>query len=471
METDSVKLIAERVFGKSIIAATQLPASGSSRRYFRLKFSDNTSVLAAYNSEVRENEAFIHFARHFKEQNLPVPEILHVENDQKLYFINDLGESTLYDFIVNDGVNNPEKLAYYYRKAIDYLLKFQFSTPPDYQYCFPRAAFDRTSMMWDLNYFKYYFLKLAYISFDEQKLEHDFIAWCDTLSQIPSHYFLYRDFQSRNIMVDGDNLSFLDFQGGRRGALQYDLASLLYDAKANLSDTFRQEMFDYYCEQLGKQQLASPGLFRDYYYYFVMMRIMQAFGAYGYRGFYEKKPHFLQSVPLAAANMKLLLEKISFQNDFPELTEVWNQIAAKFSESRQNEAIDDKLHIKISSFSFKKGYPEGHPEHGGGFIFDCRALPNPGREEKYKHLTGLDEDVIRFLEDSREVSYFIDACADLVCLSTDNYLGRGFSQLAIAFGCTGGQHRSVYCASKMEKALKSKYGNDIHVSIVHRELQ
>jgi hypothetical protein len=270
-------------------------------------------------------------------------------------------------------------------------------------------------MMWDLNYFKYYFLKLAYISFDEQKLEHDFIAWCDTLSQIPSHYFLYRDFQSRNIMINGDELSFLDFQGGRRGALQYDLASLLYDAKANLSDTFRKEMLDYYCQQLEQKQLGSPGLFRNYYYHFVLMRIMQAFGAYGYRGFYEKKPHFLQSVPLAAANLVKLLTEINFQNAFPELSNVWNQIATKFTSASQKESIDEKLHIKISSFSFKKGYPEGHPEHGGGFIFDCRALPNPGREEKYKHLTGLDDDVVRFLEDSREVSYFIDACADLVC--------------------------------------------------------
>ncbi|PKP04389.1 MAG: phosphotransferase enzyme family protein [Bacteroidetes bacterium HGW-Bacteroidetes-6] len=471
METDSVKIIAERVFGKPVLVVTQLPVSGSSRRYYRLNFSDNSSILAAYNSEIRENEAFIQFASHFKEQGLPVPEILHVESDQKLYFINDLGNTTLYNFIIEEGHIKPEKQAFYYQKAIDYLLKFQFSKPPDYQYCFPRAAFDRTSMMWDLNYFKYYFLKLAYISFDEQKLEHDFIAWCDTLSQIPSHYFLYRDFQSRNIMINGDELSFLDFQGGRRGALQYDLASLLYDAKANLSDTFRKEMLDYYCQQLEQKQLGSPGLFRNYYYHFVLMRIMQAFGAYGYRGFYEKKPHFLQSVPLAAANLVKLLTEINFQNAFPELSNVWNQIATKFTSASQKESIDEKLHIKISSFSFKKGYPEGHPEHGGGFIFDCRALPNPGREEKYKHLTGLDDDVVRFLEDSREVSYFIDACADLVCLSTDNYLGRGFSQLAIAFGCTGGQHRSVYCASQMEKALKSKYGNDIHVSIVHRELQ
>ncbi len=471
IDSELIRQTAKESLGFTCNQIALLPASGSHRKYYRLTSSDSKTIIAAVNSEVRENRAFIEFSQHFAKHGLPVPKVLSVHPDETLYFITDLGDTTLYHYLQHEGKSNPTRLKLLYRKAADYLLDFQFCEPPDYTKSFPRAAFDRTSMMWDLNYFKYYFLKLTYVPFDEQKLENDFIKYCDTLSETPSHYFLYRDFQSRNIMLVNDDLAFIDYQGGRRGALPYDLASLLYDAKANLSDDFRQDIFDYYCQQLDKRQLASPGLFRDLFHYFVLLRIMQAFGAYGYRGYYEKKEHFLQSVPLAASNLKSILERINFQNEYPELSKVWNHIASKFSQSESSHVVSDKLHVQITSFSFKKGYPSGHPEHGGGFVFDCRALPNPGREERFSKMTGLDDDVIRFLEDQREVSYFIDASADLICLSLDNYLGRGFNQLAISFGCTGGQHRSVYCASKIERELRIRYGNDIHVSVLHRELQ
>lgn len=471
MEPSLILQVAEKSFGHEFQQIQLLPASGSSRKYYRLTGERERTVIAAFNEDVRENKAFITFARHFEQQGLSVPKILHVHDNMKLYFLNDLGDTTLYDFLQHEGKVNPDKVRTLYKSVVDHLLSFQFCIPPDYTAAFPRAAFDRTSMMWDLNYFKYYFLKLTYTPFDEQRLEQDFIQFCDSLSETPSHYFLYRDFQSRNIMLQGDKLTFIDFQGGRRGALPYDLASLLYDAKANLSEEMRLDILDYYCAQLEKKQLASPGLFRELFDQFALLRIMQAFGAYGYRGYYEKKTHFLQSVPYAAENLKHILGRIRFGDQFPELNKIWQHIATKFSMHENQEQANDKLHLQITSFSFKKGYPPGHPEHGGGFVFDCRALPNPGRDEKFRHLTGLDEDVIRYLEDHREVSYFVDACADLICLSVDNYLDRGFSQLAVSFGCTGGQHRSVYCASQIEKAMRDKYGNDIHVSIVHRELQ
>jgi len=467
MEADSIKRIAEEAFRMPVSTILPLPASGSNRRYYRLTFDNSTTILAAENNEVRENRAFIEFSKHFRQHGLPVPEILHEHPDGTLYFQSDLGNTTLYDFI-SANRDQAQQILHYYQSAADALLQFQFCPPPDYRLCFPRDSFDRTSMMWDLNYFKYYFLKLANIPFDEQKLEHDYIAFCDALSGVPSDFFMYRDFQSRNIMVNGSDLAFVDYQGGRRGALQYDLASLLYDAKANLSDDFRTKIFNYYCEKLQAQHPELIEEFKEYFYHFVLLRIMQAFGAYGYRGYYEKKSHFLQSVPLAAANLNKLLQIVPFGHHFPELWQVWNHIAERF-DNTETEIQSGILQVDISSFSYKKGYPSGDPEHGGGFIFDCRALPNPGREERFKMVNGKDATVIEWLSEKEEVAYFLDACADLVCLSVDNYLERKFNRLTVAFGCTGGQHRSVYCAEHLARDLQNRYGHDIQISLSHRE--
>jgi len=467
MEADAMKRIAEEAFRMPVSTILPLPASGSNRRYYRLTFEDSTTMLAAENNEVRENRAFIEFSKHFGQHGLPVPEILYEHPDGNLYFQSDLGNTTLYDFI-SANRDQEQQILQYYQAAADALLQFQFCPPPDYRLCFPRDSFDRTSMMWDLNYFKYYFLKLANIPFDEQKLEHDYIAFCDALNGVPSGFFMYRDFQSRNIMVNGSELAFVDYQGGRRGALQYDLASLLYDAKANLSDDFRSKIFNYYCEKLQAQHPELVDGFKEYFYHFVLLRIMQAFGAYGYRGYYEKKSHFLQSVPLAAANLQKLLHIIPFGPHFPELWQVWNHIAERFDNAGM-EIQSDILQVDISSFSYKKGYPSGDPEHGGGFVFDCRALPNPGREERFKMVTGKDSTVIEWLSEKEEVSYYLDACADLVCLSVDNYLERKFNRLTVAFGCTGGQHRSVYCAEQLAKDLHNRYGHDIQINLSHRE--
>lgn len=468
MYPDSLHRIAEEAFRIPVSNVFMLPASGSSRRYFRITFATGKTVVAAENAEIRENKAFISFAKHFGSQGLPVPEILHEHSDGQLYFQSDLGNETLYDFLSKNGHGN-EKVLHYYQRAVDYLLKFQFCPAPDYSLCFPRDRFDRTSMMWDLNYFKYYFLKLANVPFDEQKLEHDFSAFCDALNEVPSGFFMYRDFQSRNIMTADDDLAFVDFQGGRRGPLQYDLASLLYDAKANLSNDFRKQIFDYYNEKLTQQHPEHSEQFQKYYYHFVMLRIMQAFGAYGYRGYYEKKSHFLQSVPLAAANIKHLLGVVGFGNEFPELLKMWKYIAEEFYNNDSAEHENGVLHVDVSSFSYRKGYPSGSPDHGGGFIFDCRALPNPGREEQFKTRTGKDKDVADWLLEKQEVAGFLNACSDLVQLSVNNYLERKFKHLSVAFGCTGGQHRSVYCAENMARLLQEKYGENIRLSLHHRE--
>ncbi|MPM13021.1 RNase adapter protein RapZ [bioreactor metagenome] len=469
MHPDLLQKIASDVFKATATRVTMLPASGSSRKYYRIEFSDGKTILAAENAEIRENKAFIAFAKHFRTEGLPVPEILHEQPDGRIYFQSDLGNTTLYEFLSENGTESGvvKKL---YKKAVDNLLRFQFCTPPDYSLCFPRDRFDRTSMMWDLNYFKYYFLKLAGIPFDEQLLEHDFSLFCDTLAGVPSDFFMYRDFQSRNIMVCEEELSFIDFQGGRRGALQYDVASLLYDAKANLSNEFRNEILEYYCNRLEELHPELSEQFRTYFHHFVLLRIMQAFGAYGYRGYYEKKSHFLQSVPLAAANLRHLLKIIEFGQEFPELEKVWTYISDKFTDSDSEKQENGILQIDLSSFSYRKGYPSGSVDHGGGFVFDCRALPNPGREERFKTHTGKDTDVIGWLDEKEAVSRFIQSCSDLVCLSVDNYLERKFGHLSVAFGCTGGQHRSVYCTEHLAEILEKKYGSRIRILLTHREL-
>ncbi|MGD9493734.1 MAG: RNase adapter RapZ [Bacteroidales bacterium] len=468
MYPDSLHRIAEEAFLIPVSNVTMLPASGSSRRYFRITFNNGKTILAAENAEIRENNAFIGFAKHFASHGLPVPEILHEHSNKQLYFQTDLGNETLYDFL-SANENNAEKKHEYYKLAADYLLKFQFCPPPDYSLSFPRDRFDRTSMMWDLNYFKYYFLKLANVPFDEQKLEHDFSAFCNTLDAVPVSFFMYRDFQSRNIIIQNNNLAFVDFQGGRRGPLQYDLASLLFDAKANLGNDFRKEIFDHYLHKLSTSHPEESQQFEKYYLHFALLRIMQAFGAYGYRGYYEKKSHFLQSVPLAAANIRHLLNQIGFGGDFPELLKIWKYIAENFDNNDLPAPDKGILYIDVSSFSYRKGYPSGSPDHGGGFVFDCRALPNPGREDRFKAHTGKEKIVADWLKNKEEVAFFLNSCSALVNLSVDNYIKRNFNHLSIAFGCTGGQHRSVYCAEQMAELLQKTYGEKIQLKLHHRE--
>jgi len=447
-----------------------LPGSGSARRYYRLR-SGTTTALGAYNHDAAENDAFFSFTDHFQSVGLPVPKIYSIDYDLFIYLLEDLGDETLFSFLttIKQQSGSPTEISSVYRRVIEFLPKFQITGHQglDYDRCYPRAAFDRQSMIWDLNYFKYYFLKLAKIPFDEQALENDFEVFSGYLSEVPSDFFMYRDFQSRNIMLCDEKLYFIDYQGGRKGALQYDIASLLWDAKADLSIASREELFKYYLLQLAKYIKVDVVPFTQYYFAFVYIRIMQALGAYGYRGFYERKEHFLQSIPFAVNNLKWLLNNAPLQTSTPELIRCLELITEKEHLKASNHD-PEKLNLHIHSFSYKNGLPQDLSGNGGGFVFDCRALPNPGRYDAYKTLTGKDQPVVSFLENEAEVITFFENTRKLVEQSVKNYTSRKFSSLMVSYGCTGGQHRSVYCAEMLKKRLEGRY--DISIKLNHREI-
>ncbi len=447
-----------------------MPASGSSRKYYRIK-SETLNCLGVWNNDIKENIAFIDYTKQLAGYGINVPQILFEATTQNCYFIEDLADTTLYSCLLElrkDGTF-PDKLYNIYKAVINELAKIQIVAGEKFNYdnAYPRKAFDKQSMIWDLNYFKYHFLKLAKVSFDEQLLENDFNKLCDYLAETPSNYFLYRDFQSRNIMLVGHKIYFIDYQGGREGALQYDIASLLYDAKADIPQPLREQLLREYISVVKRYLIIDDEDFLQRFYAFVFIRIMQAMGSYGYRGYYERKEHFLKSIPYALNNLDYLLNHHKLVLKLPELERVFRQLLADSS----LHTIDKKqtsLTLCIKSFSFKKGYPQDDSGNGGGFVFDCRALPNPGRYEEYKQLTGNDQKVITYFKQYKDVELFVDKTIQLVESSIYNYMERGFVDLAVSFGCTGGQHRSVYCANLFAKKIKEKF-NNLNVELQHQE--
>ena len=444
---------------------------GSGRKIIRLA-GRGTSAIGILYGVREENLAFLQFSRHFRKHGLPVPEIYGEALDEGAYLEQDLGDSSLFEFLSKNrkGETIAPAAVEAYRKAIAVLPRFQVEASRDlnYKVCYPRGSFDRQSIAWDLNYFKYYFLRLAGIPFSEQALEGDFSRLTKFLLSAERDYFLYRDFQSRNIMLVNGEPYFLDYQGGRKGALQYDVASLLFDAKADLPPELRALLLDHYLETLGGYADVKRETFLQYYYAYVYIRIMQALGAYGFRGFYERKVHFLQSVPYALKNLRWLLHNVTLPIALPTLLDAFHSMLA--SEKLQKLASDaDNLVVRIVSFSFHRGLPKDETGNGGGFVFDGRALPNPGREERFKALTGKDELVIEYLNQQESVHQFLASVMSLVDASVANYQQRGFKSLMVSFGCTGGQHRSVYLAEQLAKRLRSRPG--IEVSVTHRELE
>ena len=459
----------ENQFNEKPDSFTLLPPSGSYREYCRLQNAQR-SVIGAFNSDIKENTAFLSFTNHFKKKGIPVPEIIAVSSDLKKYLLEDLGDITLFDFLIKtreqEGFSS--QTISEYKKVLRLLPRLQIHAGKDLDYsvCYPRAAFDKQSMMWDLNYFKYYFLKLAKISFDEQALEDDFQLFSDYLLSADSNYFLFRDFQSRNVMLKNNEVYFIDYQGGRKGALQYDLASLLYDGKADIPPSIRTQLYEFYISELEKYIPVDNIKFDAYFKGFVLIRIMQAMGAYGFRGFYEKKQHFLKSIPFALKNLALLLKELDLPVELPELKKVLNElIHSKVLKEIGQEKND--LTVRVCSFSYKKGIPEDPSGNGGGFVFDCRAINNPGRYEEYKTKTGKDLEVQRFLETKSEIGLFLEAAKTLINQSIRTYLKRGFTNLSVNFGCTGGQHRSVYSAEKKAEYLKNNF--PVNVCLIHRE--
>ncbi len=457
--------------GNDIGSITELPSSGSYRQYFRVKSKD-ISVICAYNQDVKENNAFIVFTNHFLKNNLPVPGIFAVDEPGHIYLLEDLGDITLFSLLseTHSQQGFTDDFISIYKNVIDILTKFQVEASKNFDYtvCYPRAQFDKQSMLWDLSYFKYYFLKLAKISFDEQYLEDDFQTFTDFLLRTNCNYFLYRDFQSRNIMLKNGSPYFIDYQGGRRGALQYDIASLLYDSKADIPQNVRNELLMYYIDSLSKHLTVNKKEFIEFYYGYVIIRILQALGAYGFRGFYEKKEHFLQSIPYALDNLSWLLENIDLPVKIPALMDVLHKLSQS-DKLRQLVKTNSKLKITINSFSYKNGIPADISGNGGGFVFDCRSLHNPGRYEEYKTLSGKDKEVIDFLRKEPEMYEFMNHVYGLVDRTIQNFLIRKFTHIHVNFGCTGGQHRSVFCANLLADHVNKSF--DIDVELYHTELE
>jgi aminoglycoside/choline kinase family phosphotransferase len=470
---------------------------GSGRVIVRLAAGEQSAIGILY--DVREeNAAFIEFSRHFRGHGLPVPEIYADDLRHGAYLEQDLGNTTLFEFLVANrtGENIAPAAVDAYKKVVATLPRFQVEAGRDlnYKVCYPRSSFDRQSIAWDLNYFKYYFLRLAGIPFNEQALENDFSRLTKFLLTAPRDYFLYRDYQSRNVMLLDGQPFFLDYQGGRKGALHYDIASLLYDAKADLPPALRQKLLDHYIEALKGHIEIERDAFMHHYYVFVYVRIMQALGAYGFRGFYERKPHFLQSVPYALKNLCWLLEHATLPIALPALTGAFKSIvvseklqalptegemrsapAARTPVEAMPAAVAENIVVRIFSFSFHRGGPpKDETGHGGGFVFDVRSLPNPGREERFKALTGKDAPVIDYLRQDASVDEYLKNAESLVDASISNYQSRGFKSLTASFGCTGGQHRSVYLAEQLASHLRGRPGVEVvlrHIELEKMELE
>jgi aminoglycoside/choline kinase family phosphotransferase len=470
---DVLKRLFEAHFQRAPEQVTPLRGdlSASGRKLFRLKAGAISAIGVLYGVR-EENVAFLQFSRHFRRHGLPVPEIYAEDLNHGAYLEEDLGDTTLFDLLTRNRAGDavaPEVVEAY-RKVVAMLPRFQVEAGRDLNYkaCYPRGSFDRQSISWDLNYFKYYFLRLAGIPFNEQELEDDFGRLTDYLLTAPNDYFLYRDFQSRNVMMRGGEPWFVDYQGGRKGALQYDIASLLYDAKADLPPELRLKLLDDYLDALGKYLRVDREEFLQHYYAFVYVRILQALGAYGYRGFFERKAHFLQSVPYALKNLRWLLHNVKLPIELPTLIEAFRSMLG--SEKLLGLASEaQNLVVRVFSFSFHRGMPQDETGNGGGFVFDGRSLPNPGREERFKEITGKDVPVIEYLNQQESVHQFLASVFSLVDASIENYKQRGFKSLMVSFGCTGGQHRSVYLAEQLAKRLRGRNGVD--VTVRHVELE
>jgi aminoglycoside/choline kinase family phosphotransferase len=451
--------------GKSNPIVEALPTSGSNRKYFRLQ-SDNISLIGVHGESVDENRAFTRLSAHFRERGLNVPEVLAVSDDKMFYLQQDLGDTILFDAIKggrSTGVFSHEEKELLH-KTISILADFQVKGAQglDFNICYPLSEFNHRSVMWDLNYFKYSFLKTTGMDFREDLLENDFEKLAITLLEDKSDTFMYRDFQSRNVMLSNNTPYFIDFQGGRRGPVYYDVASFLWQAKANFPSELREELIKTYVESLSKYKQVNETEFKNRLRHFVLFRTLQVLGAYGFRGYFEKKPHFIQSIPYALNNLReLLTEEFS---EYPYLDAMLRKMIdlKEFADSRKRE-----LEVRVFSFAYKKGIPNDASGNGGGYVFDCRAINNPGKFERYSNVTGLDEPVIKFLEDDGEIVDFLENIYPLVDRHVKRYLDRNFTNLMISFGCTGGQHRSVYAAQHVAEHIHRKFG--VKVLLVHRE--
>ncbi len=470
---EPIRRMFERHFGTPPSSLVEIGADGSNRTYFRLIGPAMQKAVGGYGPDAEENRAFFSYSRTLREAGFAVPELFDVDEGAGVWLSEDLGDTTLFDALSQarnrEEGDFPASMVPVYQRVLRELPRIQIEGGKriDFNVAYPRSAFDKQSIRWDLNYFKYHFLKLAHIPFNEQKLEQDFGTLIWFLLQADASHFLYRDFQSRNIMLCEGEPFFIDYQGGRRGALHYDVASLLYDAKAGIPEPLRDELLEHYLDALEDLVgTVDRETFRERYRGYVIVRVLQALGAYGYRGFYERKARFLQSVPYAARNLRTLLER-GLPLALPELETVFGRIVEGWAE-KESEEDEPGLTVRITSFSYKGGYPQDSGGHGGGFVFDCRAIPNPGREERYRTQSGLDAPVIEFLEAREEAHSFWRGVRQLVEAQVDEYLRRDFGSLTVSFGCTGGQHRSVFMSERLAAHLREVFPQ-VAVKVEHRE--
>jgi aminoglycoside/choline kinase family phosphotransferase len=449
--------------GKEAASIDVLPRSGSERRYFRLHEQEGSTIIGTYGANIKENETFFYFSENFFSKKLPVANILAISDDRMFYLQEDFGDISLIDRLETEGYT--DDIYRLFQKSLQTLAQLHVKGDKglDYDRCLTNTEFGKQAIMADLLYFKYYFLDALRKPYDKQKLIDDFEALSNYLTHTEYKYFMFRDFQSRNIMVKkDDSLHFIDYQGGMKGAPQYDVASMLWQARANLSDEWKEKLLNDYITALEKiiDSKINKGTFKSQYNGYVMIRLLQVLGAYGFRGLFERKAHFLTSIPLALTNLKWFINNQSIGISLPEFKRVLDicvgdEIIQQFTPVQANDKTP--LTVKISSFSYKKGLPDDSSGNGGGFVFDCRGILNPGRIEEFKSQTGRDKSVKDFLEQQTKMGEFLNSVFDIVDITVEDYLKRDFESLMISFGCTGGQHRSVYAADALARHLKNKF--------------
>ncbi|MHA4808245.1 RapZ C-terminal domain-containing protein [Flavitalea flava] len=465
---ENIKELFASYSGSALIQLEKIPQSGSNRIYFRLRTGDG-SFIATYNDNVRENQTFIHYSRHFRERGCPVPEIYAVNEAVTIYLQEDFGDSSLLGELEKYGHND---LVYgLFRQSLQELARLQIEGDRqlDYSWAITSKEFGKQAILSDLLYFKYYFLDTLQIPYDKEMLIDEFEALSTYLTHVDHKFFMFRDFQSRNIMVREGNIHFIDFQGGMKGALQYDVASMLWQAKAELPDDWKNSLLDHYmdCVEdiLGKK--IDRVQFVSQYNGYVLIRLLQVLGAYGFRGLFERKAHFLTSIPLALRNFKWFLTHKQVGIALPEFERllgliVKEEIINRFEPVKAHE--NTPLVVHINSFSYKKSIPEDNGGNGGGFVFDCRGILNPGRLPEFKSKTGRDKEVKDFLEQQTRMPEFLNSVYNLVDIAVEDYIKRDFGSLMVSFGCTGGQHRSVYAADALTRHLRNKFHvkTDLH---------
>jgi aminoglycoside/choline kinase family phosphotransferase len=458
---NGIETLFTSIKGTAATGVEKLPQSGSDRIYFRI-YEGSKTYIATYNLNQKETQTFIHFSKHFKAAGLPVPEVLGVNNDDTIYIQEDLGTESLLNQIEKEG--HSQNVYALFQKSLAALARMQIKGDEgfNYNWCITAKEFGKQAILSDLLYFKYYFLDTLQLPYDKQAMLEDFEALSTYLTHTQHKYFMFRDFQSRNIIVNQNEVQFIDFQGGMKGALQYDVASLLWQAKAELSEQWKDNLLDYYMDQVDilLKEPVDRTTFVSQYNGYVLIRLLQVMGAYGFRGLFERKAHFLASIPLAMRNLQFFIENKRVGIVTPEFDRVLkivmsDEMIARFEPPQANEATP--LIVSVNSFSYKRGFPTDDSENGGGFMFDMRGILNPGRYDDYKKLSGLDKPVQDFLEQRTKMNEYLNSVWDLIDITVEDYLKRGFQNLQINFGCTGGQHRSVYAAEQTARHLRNKY--------------